>query len=251
MKKKICDYGCGKTANFYFTTVDKWCCSKSQNSCDSIKNKISKSLNKPEVKEKLKIPKSEEVKKKMKESQNTPESIKKKSESHLKYFSSLENRKKYSISSIKRFSFQENRKKLSESMRKPETRIKTSQASIRNWKNLKFVEKQRISRSIRPNKPETLILNLLNELFPNEWQYTGDFSFMINGKNPDFTNINGQKKLIELFGDYWHKGEDPEDRKSIFKEFGYETLVIWEHELKNKEFLKEKILTFHLSDLKI
>jgi G:T-mismatch repair DNA endonuclease (very short patch repair protein) len=49
-----------------------------------------------------------------------------------------------------------------------------------------------------------------------------------------------------MFGDYWNKGEDPEDRKNIFKEFGYETLVIWECELKNIDMVKSKILKFDL-----
>ena len=38
-------------------------------------------------------------------------------------------------------------------------------------------------------------------------------------------------KLIELYGDYWHRGQDPQDRIDLFKDAGYECLVIWEHEL--------------------
>jgi len=34
---KICDYGCGREAKFYFPTVKKWCCSRSQNSCPEMK----------------------------------------------------------------------------------------------------------------------------------------------------------------------------------------------------------------------
>lgn len=112
------------------------------------------------------------------------------------------------------------------------------------WKNPQFVEKMRKGLNLHPNKPETIILNLLNKLYPGEWKFTGDFSFMINGKNPDFTNINGQKKLIELFGDYWHRGENPQDRIDVFKPFGYQTLIIWERELKDIKQLKRKIFDF-------
>jgi hypothetical protein len=115
------------------------------------------------------------------------------------------------------------------------------------WKNDEYVKKLHKAYNIKPNKPETIILNLLNDLYPNEWKYTGDFSFMINGKNPDFVNCNGQKKLIELFGDYWHEGENPQDRIDIFKPFGYETLVIWEHELKDIKEVKNKIISFNNS----
>lgn len=113
------------------------------------------------------------------------------------------------------------------------------------WKDPIFAKRRATEFGIKPNKTEIAILNLLEKLYPNEWKYTGDFSFIINGKCPDFTNVNGQKKLIELFGDYWHRGENPQDRIDIFKPFGYETLVIWEHELKNKNKLIGKIQRFY------
>jgi hypothetical protein len=107
------------------------------------------------------------------------------------------------------------------------------------WKE-NLLHKQRQGRNIRPNKPEKIILDILQILFPNEWKYT----FIINGKNPDFVNVNGQKKIIELFGDYWHKGQDPQDRIDVFKSFGWDTLIIWERELKNIADVKIKIMDF-------
>jgi hypothetical protein len=67
---------------------------------------------------------------------------------------------------------------------------------------------------------------------------------VIAGKCPDFINCNGEKKIIELFGDYWHLGENPQERIDEFKPFGFDTLVIWEKELKNANGLKEKLLNF-------
>jgi hypothetical protein len=96
-----------------------------------------------------------------------------------------------------------------------------------------------------PNKLELELLNTLNEMFPGEYKFVGDGQVIIDGKVPDFININGQKKIIELFGDYWHRDEDPEDRAKIFRPFGYETLVIWEHELKDIEKVKFRINGFH------
>lgn len=113
------------------------------------------------------------------------------------------------------------------------------------WKTQDYVNKQLKSRAIKPNGAETIVLNVLNDVYPNEWKYTGDFSFTVDGKSPDFTNISGQNKLIELFGDYWHKGENPQDRINIFKPFGWDTLVIWESELKDVETLKNKIIEFN------
>jgi hypothetical protein len=151
---------------------------------------------------------------------------KKNSDSHIKYYSNPENKEKF-LNEHKFF----------------------SKMMINKWKDPAYVKNQKIGRNLRPNKPETLILNILNEMFPNEWKYTGDFSFMVNGKNPDFTNVNGQKKLIEFFGDYYHNGENPEDRKSIFKEFGWETLVIWENELRDLNHVKIKLYEFHKKEI--
>lgn len=118
------------------------------------------------------------------------------------------------------------------------------------WGNLSDKEKTQFMTIVgkansreHPNKSENKLLKLLEQMYPGQWRYTGDYSFWINGKNPDFTHLF-QKKLIELFGDYWHKGEDPKDRKAIFARCGYETLVIWESELKNFTKVKFRINKF-------
>lgn len=125
-----------------------------------------------------------------------------------------------------------------------ETKAKIRKKIKRLWKNEDYSNMMWEARSIKPNKPETFILNLLEDLYPGEWKYTGDFSFMINGKNPDFVNVNGQKKIIEVFGDYWHDGDNPQDRIDIFKPFGYNTLIIWEHELEDIYSLIKNIKEF-------
>jgi len=126
----------------------------------------------------------------------------------------------------------------------PIIRKRLSDHAFLLWENVEWTTKICMARNLRPNKPETVILNLLEDMYPNEWKYTGDFSYMINGKNPDFVNINGKKKIIELFGDYWHQGQNPQDRAEMFKPYGYETLVIWEHELRDVESVKNKLMNF-------
>ncbi len=96
----------------------------------------------------------------------------------------------------------------------------------------------------RPNKPETELLNLLQNLYPSDWKFVGDGDLIIGGKNPDFANVNGKKILIELFGDYWHRNDSPRKRMGMFKPYGFRTLVIWEHELQNQKTLVNKINHF-------
>ena len=47
-------------------------------------------------------------------------------------------------------------------------------------------------------------------------------------------NVNGEKRLIELFGDFWHKGQDPADRAKHFAKFGFATVVIWENQVRDE-----------------
>lgn len=57
-------------------------------------------------------------------------------------------------------------------------------------------------------------------------------------------NVNGKKKIIEVFGEYWHKSEEEQQRINHFKQFGFDTLVIWAKELNNTDELKQKLLNF-------
>jgi len=122
--------------------------------------------------------------------------------------------------------------------------LKQKKTKRKLWKNPEFVAKQMKSRGVKPNKLETIFENFLNSIQPREWKFVGDGQLIIGGKCPDFANINGQKKLIEVFGDYWHRGQDPQNRIDTFKKFGYNTLVIWEHDIKN---LSENRLKFQVA----
>jgi len=122
---------------------------------------------------------------------------------------------------------------------------KFSERNYKLWKDPEYVAKQMKSRGVKPNKLELSLEKFLNELQPNEWKYVGDGQLIIGGKCPDFVNINGQKKIIELWGSYWHEGQNPEDRMKVFEPFGYKTLVVWESELKDMNILKNRIEDFY------
>jgi len=121
---------------------------------------------------------------------------------------------------------------------------KNSKNIKRFWQTPEYVAKQMEARGVKPNKPEKFLTKLFQKLFPNQWKYVGDGQFILAGKCPDFVNINGQKKIIELYGDYWHKDDNPQDRIDLFAKYGYQTLVIWEHELKDIKQLLGKLMGF-------
>lgn len=122
----------------------------------------------------------------------------------------------------------------------------TKDKIIAKWNDPVYIIKQQKALHNRPNKPEKELYNILDTYFPDTYTYTGDFGFMLGGKNPDFTNMD-EKKTIDLYGDYFHKGENPQERIDYFKKFGYKSLVIWECELKNINLLKSKLLNFQYS----
>jgi hypothetical protein len=125
------------------------------------------------------------------------------------------------------------------------TKKRMSESRKKLFENKEFLRKQRIIMNLKPNKIENILNNILQKYFPNEYKYVGDFTFTLGRKCPDFMNINGQKKLIELFGDYWHRNDDPQNRINHFKQYGFDTLIIWEHELKNENILISKLKEFH------
>jgi len=128
---------------------------------------------------------------------------------------------------------------------------KISKAIKKLWKiegnRDKFIKSQRKGMQIYPNKPEKLVKKLLNTI-SKDYKYVGNGSFIIDGFNPDFANINGKKKLIELFGTYWHKRPEVINRDirriRSYKKYGYKTLIIWEHELNNLNKLRKKLERF-------
>lgn len=102
---------------------------------------------------------------------------------------------------------------------------------------------------MKPNKKEIALQEMVNQLnLP--YQYVGDGQFILGGRCPDFLNTNGQKKLIELFGTHWHDSKyfpnrgDSQERIDYFAQYGFDTLVIWEKELKNPDDLKDKLVKF-------
>lgn len=116
----------------------------------------------------------------------------------------------------------------------------------------KQVKAMRQGAQIKPTRPEMHLMDIFNELYPNQWKYVGDGEVIIGGKNPDFININGKKQIIEMFGTYYHSkscnGECPLlhelERKDGYTKFGYDTLVVWQHELKDEKVVKHKIIEF-------
>lgn len=117
--------------------------------------------------------------------------------------------------------------------------------------------KMRTPASCHPNGLESDIISICLE-FSIPLKYTGNGALRIATPygilNPDFACSDfGSKKLVEIFGDYWHgpsrklKFQSTEvGRKSILESVGYGVLIIWEKEIRSspRRVIAEKLLSF-------
>ena len=95
-----------------------------------------------------------------------------------------------------------------------------------------------------PNFKESLLLSYLNEVIPNGWEFVGNGKLKINGKVPDFVCTVKPNLLCEHYGNGYHTQDQVEPRIAYFKQFGYDTLIVWQKELKYKEKVIERIKEF-------
>ena len=131
-----------------------------------------------------------------------------------------------------------------------------SKATTRSWANAAIAKRMIESWHRKPNKPEKWLSKFLQKILPGEYQINVNAEVLILAhKCPDFVNINGQKKVIEFNGGWWHgeeytgrtKEEEERQRIDLFAQEGYQTLIIWESELNNTALLTRKIMWFHNS----
>jgi len=120
-------------------------------------------------------------------------------------------------------------------MKDPEKRQRCLEGGKKGWENCLTL----------PNKPELKMKRFLDHLYPDEYKYVGDGKKWIGRMNPDFISTNGVKQVIEVYGDYWHRGENPILREWEFEKYGYSCLVIWEGEINKRNEWKGKVREFH------
>lgn len=116
---------------------------------------------------------------------------------------------------------------------KPKARKRQSEITRVLWQDSIYQKKVAEGLNLRPNNLE----QLFNKRTPKCVCYVGDFSFWIVTKkrthNPDF-KIKGQSKIIEIFGNYWHKGENANELIKEYKEVGIDCKIFWENEVYNE-----------------
>ncbi len=134
---------------------------------------------------------------------------------------------------------------------RPGQKERNSQSQKKNWQNPIYREKTLLAigkgLNIKPNKPEQFWTSILPERYPElGWEYTGDFTFWINGKNPDFISKK-YKLVIEYNGGYYHQDDIPGQREAIFAQWGWKTFIIKDIEMLDMDKLYQRLDEFCLN----
>ena len=124
------------------------------------------------------------------------------------------------------------------------TKERQSKIGKKHWQDPEYHKLMFETRNAKPNKLEKYFSGLVGDKI----RFVGDYIFHIRTKsgthNPDF-KVNGQKKIIELFGDFYHKGENPNNLIENYKEVGWDCIIFWEHEVYNEtERIKKEVEDF-------
>jgi hypothetical protein len=124
------------------------------------------------------------------------------------------------------------------------------QARLKDWQNDEYVNNMIAKIGSAPNRLELLFDSLTN----NRIVFVGDGLFWRkwpNGKNknPDFLvhdkDGNPTRQIVELFGDYWHRNDDPFMHIEMWSRLNYEVLILWEHQIhKDQESTLDLVSAF-------
>ena len=130
------------------------------------------------------------------------------------------------------------------------SRRKMSESRKALWQNEKHIRKMMKARNVKPNKSEWKLNTILSQLIPEEFAYNGDFSqgVTIGRRIPDFVELNGRKRIIELFGEPFHSqflffGRPIPSRRLYnetiddYKKHGYTCIIFWSRDIDHADGL--------------
>ncbi len=165
------------------------------------------------------------------------------SKSHMGKTSGNKGKKQLSTSGnknpAKRFEVREKLKKI---MLKRS--IENSKIGKEKWKDMKYREKtiKAILKGLmkRPTSLEKQMIELIKK-HSLPYKYTGDGSFLVGFKNPDFVNINGEKKLIEVGNVYHHQNDYENKRREHFAKYGWKSYIFIGNKFDEAKVLRKLV----------
>jgi len=127
-----------------------------------------------------------------------------------------------------------------------QTRTKEVRDKISKALTGRKLSAEHIRNTLRRRTPSSLEVKFQEIIEKHDlpYKFVGDGSFMIGRKNPDFININGEKIAIEVYARYYKLRhtetikEWKEERRKVFKEYGWSILFFDETECNENNVLQ-------------
>lgn len=104
--------------------------------------------------------------------------------------------------------------------------------------------KYNVKNIVKPTKIERTFCELIKK-YNLPYKYVGNGNFWIGRLNPDFIHTGEEKRVVEIFGDFWHNpslnkrlnfNHTEDGRKQLFEKYGYKCIVIWEKEFRGSNW---------------
>tara|TARA_Y100000310_G_C20546840_1_gene746011 strand:- start:476 stop:937 length:462 start_codon:yes stop_codon:yes gene_type:complete len=90
-----------------------------------------------------------------------------------------------------------------------------------------------------PNNAEMTLFGIMFYLgLP--YKYTGNGQFILMGHAPDFVHLKN-RKIVEFYGERWHKPPEEQERIDLFARADYQVLVVWQREIKPNPVSRKKL----------
>lgn len=146
-------------------------------------------------------------------------------------------RDKHRKLALERWGTKEFRAKMKVITDSAEYREKHRKNTTAAWQDPDFVVKVFAGKThLLPNKLEAFF----DAVSPDCVEYVGNGGFVKvweNGsrRNPDFIvkPISETRRCVEIFGDFWHRNDDPFKYIEMWRRAGYECLILWEFDVRN------------------
>lgn len=111
-----------------------------------------------------------------------------------------------------------------------------------------WIKKALKTRNRGPSKFELYLEKIINK-HGLPYKYTGNGTFMIGFLNPDFVNVNGEKKCIEVYYSYYKNKRFGSEQKyqswrnKWLKKYGWTAVYLNENDLKKSDEEIVKMIT--------
>lgn len=134
--------------------------------------------------------------------------------------------------------------RMRETANRPDVLVRRSELSKEMWTNDEYRLRVYKGQSFKPNGPESILIQLLNDHHPGVFSYVGNRKFWIDRFNPDFIDRDN-KIIIEYDGKHWH-GDTVEsvhdvERNLAYSSAGYRLLILRDGDIVNKEVVLNKL----------